>query len=176
LLVTVSAVLIFAGGVITAAPPDVRLALPYRISAENGRALDPPGAALAAWTRSNLDRGSRFGADQSNARLLLAQGQVAFAGSSPNVEHVILYPTFTPSMYSVVTEHRLRYLVMDQRQVRDDRTVGYFFASDRAARAGIFPRTWYEKLDRQPGVSRVFDSGDRAIYDVSRLRYDPNTP
>jgi hypothetical protein len=107
---------------------------------------------------------------------LLAQGQFAFAGSSPNINDVILYPIFTPSMHSVVTGQRVRYLVMDRRRIRDDRTVGYFFASDRAARAGIFPRTWYEKLDRQPGVSKVFDSGDLDIYDVSRLRYDPNAP
>lgn len=174
-LLVAAAVVVFAGGIITAVPPDVRLALPYRIMAQ-GRVLEPPGAAAAAWTRSNLDRGSRFGADQSSARQLLAQGQVAFVGSSPNVHDVILYPTFTPSMYSVVTAYRLRYLVMDRRVVRDDRTVGYFFASDRAARAGIFPRTWYAKFDRQPGVSRVFDSGDLAIYDLSRFRYDPDTP
>jgi hypothetical protein len=175
-LVTGAAVLIFAGGVITAAPSDVRLALPYRVTAEDGRVLEPPGVTAAAWTRSNLDDGSRFGADQSNARLLLAQGQFAFTGSSPNVEHVILHPIFTPGMYTIVTVQGLRYVVMDRRQIRDDRTVGYFFASDRAARAGIFPRTWYQKFDRQPGVSKVLDSGDLAIYDVSRLRYDPNTP
>jgi hypothetical protein len=175
-LVTGGAVLIFAGGIITATPPDVRLALPYRISAEDGRALDPPGAAAAAWTTSNLGRDWRFGADESNARFLLAQRQVAFAGSSPNVNDVILHATFTPGMYSLVGDYRLRYIVMDRRRIRDDRTVGYFFTSDRAARAGIFPRTWHAKFDRQAGVSKVLDSGDLAIYDVSRLRYDPNTP
>jgi hypothetical protein len=175
LLVAGAAVVVFAGGVITAAPPDVRLALPYRIIAE-GHVLEPSGARAAAWTSSNLGRGARFGADQANARLLVAHGQVAFAGSSPNVDEVILYPIFTPSMYSVVAENRLRYIVMDRRRIRDDRTVGYFFASPRATRAGIYPRTWYEKFDRQPGVSRVFDSGDLVIYDVGRMRYDPDTP
>lgn len=174
-LVSAAAVVIFAGGMITALPPDVRLALPYRITAEDGRVLEPPGAAAAAWARKNAP-GSRFGADESNARQLLAQGQIAFAGSSPNVSDVIGFATLTPPMVTVLTENRLRYVVMDRRRIRNEKTVGYFFASDRAARAGILPRTWYAKFDRQPGVSRVFDSGDLAIYDVSRLRYDPETP
>ena len=174
-IVTAAAVVIFAGGIITALPPDVRLAQPYRITAEDGRVLEPPGAAAAAWARE-MASGSRFGGDESNARQLLAQGQLAFVGSSPNVSEVIQHPTLTPLMVTVLTENRLRYVVMDRRRIRDEKTVGYFFASDRAARAGIFPRTWYAKFDRQPGVSRVFDSGDLAIYDVSRLRYDPDTP
>jgi hypothetical protein len=174
-LLAAAAVVVFAGGIITAVPPDVRLALPYRIAAEDGRVLEPPGAAAAAWARE-MASGSRFGADESNARQLLAHGQIALAGSSPNVFDVLQYPNLTPLMVSVLTENRLRYVVMDRRRIREDKTVGYFFASDRAARAGIFPRTWYTKFDRQPGVSRVFDSGDLAIYDLSRLRYDPETP
>jgi hypothetical protein len=168
-------VVIFAGGIITALPPDVRLAQPYRITAEDGRVLEPPGAAAAAWARKNAP-GSRFAADESNARQLLAQGQIAIAGSSPNVFDVIQFPNLTPLMVRVLTENRLRHVVMDRRRIRDEKTVGYFFASARAARAGILPRTWYAKFDRQPGVSRVFDSGDLAIYDLSRLRYDPETP
>ena len=65
---------------------------------------------------------------------------------------------------------------MDRRRVRDNTSVAYFFASRRSKRLGFYPREWYEKLDRQPGVSRIFDSGDIVIYSIHRLRYDSKLP
>jgi len=173
--VTGAAAVIFAGGVIAGSPADARTALPYRITAQ-GSVLEPQGAAAARWAKENTDAGSRFAADQSNARLFIAQGRFAYAGSSPNVQDVISFSLLDPFMVDVLKTGRIRYVVMDRRYIRDDRTVGYFFTSPRAKRSGIYPWTWYEKFERQRGVSKLFDSGDIAIYDLKGLRYDPKAP
>jgi hypothetical protein len=173
--VTGAAAIIFAGGVIVSWPADARTALPYRISAQ-GSALEPQGAAAARWAKENADAGTRFATDQSNSRLFVAQGLLAYTGSSPNVQDVISFSLLDPFMVDVLKTGRIRYVVMDRRYIRDDRTVGYFFTSPRAKRSGIYPWTWYEKFERQRGVSKLFDSGDIAIYDVEGLRYDPKAP
>jgi hypothetical protein len=174
LLASASALLV-AGGITAGWPYDLRLGLPYRV-AVNEHVLEPEGSAAADWTVSKLGSGQRIGADESNARLLIIRRQNPLAGSSPNVGEVILYPDLTPAMVDVLTGNDIRYVVMDRRRVRDDKAVGYFFTSGRAERAGLLPTTWTSKFDRQPGVSRIYDSGDVAIYDVGGLRYDPEFP
>lgn len=174
-LVAGAVALLVAGGIIAGWPYDLRLALPYRIAA-NGEVLEPQGARAADWSVSALGTGVRIGADESNARLLLVRGQSPLTGSNPNVGEVILYARLTQGMVNVLTRNDIRYLVMDRRRVRDDKAVGYFFTSLREKRAGVFPTAWTSKFDRQPGVSRIYDSGDLAIYDIGGLRFDPEFP
>jgi hypothetical protein len=64
--------------------------------------------------------------------------------------------------------------VMDRRRIADDQMYGNYFTSRPAERAGLYPASSYEKFERQPGVSKVYDSGDIAIYDLNRFRYDPD--
>jgi hypothetical protein len=173
-LVGASAVLV-AGGITAGWPYDLRLGLPYRVAVEE-HVLEPQGSTAADWTVSHLGSGQRIGADESNARLLITRRQTPLVGSSPNVGDVILYPVLTPYMVDVLTANDIRYVVMDRRRVRDDKAVGYFFTSRRAEQAGHFPTTWTSKFDRQRGVSRIYDSGDLAIYDVGGLRFDPDFP
>lgn len=173
-LVSASALLV-AGGIAAGWPYDLRLGLPYRI-AVNEHVLEPQGFTAADWTVSKLGPGQRIGADESNARLLIVRRQTPLTGSSPNVGEVIQYPALTTSMVDVLTGNDIRYVVMDRRRVRDDKAVAYFFKSRRAEQAGLFPTTWTSKFDRQPGVSRIYDSGDLAIYDVGGLRFDPEFP
>jgi hypothetical protein len=175
LVVVAGAVVVFAGGVAAGWPYDIRLGLPYRISVD-GRALEPQGAIVARWARSNLGAGRRFVADDSNARLLLWQDQLAAADNFPASREVIRNPTLDPWMVDLLEQSRIDYLLMDRRIARNDKAVGYFFTSQRAKRLGLYPRSWYEKLDRQPGVSRIFDSGDIVVYSIKRLRYEPELP
>jgi hypothetical protein len=174
LLVGASALLV-AGGIAAGWPYDLRLGLPYRIEVKE-QVLEPQGATAADWTVSRLGSGQRIGADESNARRLIVRGQTPLTGTSPNIGEIILYPGLTPDMVDVLTGNDIRYIVMDRRRVRDDKAVGYFFTSGRAERAGLFPTTWTSKFDRQPGVSRIYDSGDLAIYDIGGLRFDPEFP
>jgi hypothetical protein len=164
------AVLLFAGGVVAAVPPDLRLSLPYRISVE-GRILEPQGVTAARWATAHLGDNRRILADQSNARLLLTERQFPIAGGAPNKEALLLEDILAPWMVEILHEERVEFVVMDRRRIREDRLAAYFFASERATRAGRYQAAWAEKLDRQPGTSRLFDSGDIAIYDVRRLRY-----
>lgn len=173
-LVSASALLV-AGGIAAGWPYDLRLGLPYRIAVKE-HVLEPQGSAAADWTVSRLGSGQRIGADESNARLLIVRRQIPLTGSSPNIGEVILYPGLTPEMVDVLMGNDIRYIVMDRRRVRDDKAVAYFFTSRRAEAAGLLPSAWTSKFDRQPGVSRIYDSGDLAIYDIGGLRFDPEFP
>jgi hypothetical protein len=164
------AVLVFAGGVVAALPPDLRLSLPYRISVED-RVLEPQGAAAARWARAHLGENRRILTDESNGRLLLTEGQLPIAGGAPNKDGVLVDDILAPWMVKILREERADFVLMDRRRIRQDRLVAYYFASERATRAGRYQAAWAEKLDRQPGTSRLFDSGDIAIYDIRRLRY-----
>lgn len=171
ILLVGGAVLVFSGGVVAALPPDLRLGLPYRISVED-RILEPQGSAVARWTRTYLGEGRRIVTDESNGRLLIAEGQFAIAGGAPNKDDVIRDDVLAPWMLEILHDERADYVLMDRRQIREDRLAAYFFASERAARAGLYQRAWSEKFERQPGISRLLDSGDIAIYDLQLLRYE----
>jgi hypothetical protein len=175
IVVAAAAVLLVAGGVIAGWPRELRLALPYKVEA-NGRSVEPQGVLAARWSSSALGTGRRFVADPANARLQLAQGQLAFEGGSPDLNDIIRYALLDPWMVDRLQRTRARFLLMDRRRIRDNQSLANYFASAEAARAGFFPRSWYQKFDRQQGVSRVFDSGDIQIYDVSQFRYDPDFP
>jgi hypothetical protein len=175
ILVAAAAVLLVGGGVIAGWPRELRLSLPFRVTVD-GRVLQPQGVTAARWSRAELGSGRHFMADGSNARLQLAQGQFAVAGGSPNLNDVIREQQLLPWMVDLLKEYEVRYIVMDRRRIRENQAFGYFFTSPEAERLGLFPRPWYDKFDRQPGASRIFDSGDIAIYDFGRLRYDPDLP
>lgn len=174
-VVTGVVVIVFAGGVIAGWPRDLRLGLPYRVVA-GSRVLEPQGAAAARWSRSRLGAGRRFAADESNARLLMARGQFAFAGRTFSLDEMLEEERLAPWMVDVLRDLRVRYVAVDRRRIRTDRLAAYFFSSPRAAGAGLFHRASYEKFIRQPGVSKIFDGGDIAIYDLRGLRYDPDFP
>lgn len=173
LAVGAAAALIFAGGVMAGWPRDLRLAQAYRIDV-HGTALEPQGTTAARWAAtSKLGTGRRFVADPSNARLMLAQGVEAFAGTRPPFNEILRHATLDPWMVELLTNTRVSYVIMDRRQPRDDPGVNYFFTSRRHE---LYPPEEYEKLERQPGVSRLFDSGDVVIYSIRRLRYDSKRP
>ena len=65
----------------------------------------------------------------------------------------------------------IRYVLVDRRRVSEDALAGYFFTTD------ISPPSWsrvfgprsVHKFDRQPAVSRLYDSGNIVVYDVRGL-------
>ena len=166
-----AAALLLAGGIIAGWPTDLRLSLPYRVDAA-GRVLEPQGTTAARWSTSNLGTGRNFLADPSNARLLLWQGEIAYAGGNPNLNDILRQPLLASWMVDQLREKQVRFLVMDRRRISQNQTFGNYFFSPRAARLGLYSAAAYAKFDRQPGISKVYDSGNVSIYDLSEFDYD----
>jgi hypothetical protein len=164
------ATLVFAGGVVAALPPDLRLSLPYRISVQD-RVLEPQGVVAARWARAHLGQDRRILADESNARLLLSEGQHPLAGGAPNKDDVLVDDILAPWMVKILREERVEFVLMDRRRIRQDRLAAYYFDSARARRAGRYQVAFAVKFERQPGTSRVFDSGDITIFDVRQVPF-----
>jgi len=166
-----AAALLLAGGIIAGWPTDLRLSLPYRVDVA-GRVLEPQGTTAARWSTSNLGTGRNFVADPSNARLQLWQGEIAYAGGNPNLNDILRQPLLASWMVDQLREKQVRFLVMDRRRISQNQTFGNYFFSPRAARLGLYSAAAYAKFDRQPGISKVYDSGNVSIYDLSEFEYD----
>lgn len=166
--------LLVAGGLVAGWPRDLRLSLPYRIEA-NGETLEPQGTTAARWSSGHLGTGRHILADPSNARLALAEREVAFAGGNPNLNDIFRNNALDPWMVAEIERIGARYVVVDRRRIADDHMFGNYFTSGPAERAGFYPTSSYEKFERQPGVSKIYDSGNIALYDLIRLRYDPES-
>ena len=166
-----AAALLLAGGIIAGWPTDLRLSLPYRVDAA-GRVLEPQGSTAARWSRSNLGTGRNFVADPSNARLQLWQGEIAYAGGNPNLNDILRQPLLASWMVDQLREKQVRFLVVDRRRISQNQTFGNYFFSPRAARLGLYSAAAYAKFDRQPGMSKVYDSGNVSIYDLREFEYD----
>jgi hypothetical protein len=76
-----------------------------------------------------------------------------------------------PWQIALLRKHQIRYVLVDRRFVSEDAMAGYFFAtatSPAIRRLLYFPSS-YRKFDLPRRTSRIFDSGDIAVYDVKRL-------
>lgn len=162
---------LLGGGVVLGWSSDLVLAKTFEISA-GGATLRPEGVVAAQWAGKALGPGHRFAADASNARLLGAYaGEFAIAGTNPDVQAVIRDPRLDGWHVRLLRQYRIPYVLVDRRRVSEDPLAGYFFTTDSSPRAWLltFDRKSVEKFDRQPAASRLFDSGDIVIYNVSRV-------
>ena len=170
--VTLAAVVIFAGGVALGWRADIRLAQTVRVAVE-GRVIEPPGLTAARWSRESLPRADHeaFGASGANSRLLLVYGgHPVHTGGIGGADGAIELPKLEPWQLKLLRDKQVRYVLMDRRAIADDQLSGYFFPTR------ISPRRWSESISGEifgkfdvPTVSRIYDSGDVAIYDVARL-------
>jgi hypothetical protein len=159
------------GGMVTGWSSNIMLAQTTAV-ATSGVEIHPQGYAAAAWSRSILGPGRRFAADASNARLLAAYAdEFAIAGSNPDVQSVIREPKLEGWHVRLLRRLGIRYVLVDRRRVSEDALAGYFYTTD------ISPPSWsrvfgprsVHKFDRQPAVSRLYDSGNIVVYDVRGL-------
>jgi hypothetical protein len=162
---------IFCGGAIAGWPPNLRLSLPYRVSA-GSRLIEPAGLTLAQFAGAQLGHDQRFAASESDARLLLLYArEFPLSGSKASVE-TILTSSFLPSweLPSLRRAH-VRYVAVDLRARSFDNAAGYFFR--RPFWAGdpdpLIPSGTASKFDRI-GASRIYDSGTILVYDLRSAR------
>ncbi len=164
--------ILLVGATLASWPPSVRLPLPNRV-AVGERVTVPQGFSAARWSREVLGEGRTFVADRSNGRLLLAQGgQTVYVARTPNARLLLEEPAIDELHIAVIRETGLEFVALDRRRASDDNMAGYFFDAPDAT--GAIDRRLRSleilaKYENEPGVSRLLDTGNITIYDVSGL-------
>jgi hypothetical protein len=168
--------IIFAGGVAVGWPPPwARMPGPY-LPAADTRSIDVQSLTAAEWMRVTLGPGNRLVTDRTN-RLLMgaygAQRPVTSYSDKLRTWQLFFAPSLGKEEYEILARGQLHYLVVDRRLSASLPATGAYF--ERSEVPGDFHRTPIDaaalsKFDRMTQVSRLFDSGDIAIYDIARLR------
>jgi len=168
------ATVVFLGGIIVGWPPSARQPGPY-LPAAGPRSIDAQGTALAFWARDHIRPGTRVFADGTNALLLGSYGRLhpvfGFISGRP-VATVLFSERFGDLERDIVRGDRMRYLVTDLRLSTALPIAGaYVEGSERGLYTNEDPlsRTALDKFAQVPELSRVYDSGDIAVYDAVRL-------
>jgi hypothetical protein len=163
------------GGVIVGLPGWARLPGPYLVSAD-GRSVESEGIAAAEWARDVLGAGNVMVADRVNSILMSTYGQQELVTTYETrlpLRRLYLVPEVGPVQRQIVRDGQIRYLVIDRRLSTGLPVVGHYY--DRGERrllgsqyVPLDPQL-LAKWDSQPEVSRIFDSGNIQLYDVSAL-------
>jgi hypothetical protein len=170
--VAVVMAVLLIGGVIVGLPGWGRLAGPYLVSAD-GRSVESQGIAAAEWTRDVLGPDNVMVADRVNSFLM-----ATFGGQEMITTYETRLPVRRlflgregPVAREIVAEGRIQYLVIDRRLSSGPPTIGYYFDRGERRLLGDASRALDPQLlgqwDGQGDVSRVFDSGDIQLYDVT---------
>lgn len=169
---------IFMGGVITGFPRWARLPGPYLASADS-RSVEIQGVEAARRVREILGSNNSFGADRINGLLMTsygAQAVVTGAYNNVNVPGVFLASELIPYEEEYeICEGEIRYLVVDYRFTKHLPALGFYYEDEETkdGHATALDPAVLAKFDHEDYLSRVFDSGDIAIYRVDTL---PCTP
>ena len=155
--------------------PWARLPGPYLVSAD-GRSVEQEGIAAATWALETLGPHNAIVADRVNRILMSAYGEqdiITTYETGLAVRRLYLSPEIGSVHHDIIRQGGIHYLVADQRLTTALPVVGHYF--DRGEEAVVGRRDspldplLLSKFDRLAGVSRVFDSGNIRIYDVSGL-------
>jgi hypothetical protein len=167
------AVVIFVGSNIGGQPRDARLPLPLRIETREGFVLEPEGYVVADWAARNLGPGAQIVADESNRRLLAVAGASAFDyghGRVWGAKYLLLNGTLSDLSYDIGRKYGIRYVLADRRKRSWDNIRGYYFNENRLTKNDLFPPSYKSKFQRLPGVQRLVDTGNIALFDVGGWR------
>jgi hypothetical protein len=171
---TVIGALLLYGGIAIGTPYWARLPGPYLVSADS-RSIEPEGVSAAGWTREFLGRGRRVGADRINQVLMLTYGDqrpITATADEVNLGPVFLSRRLTQYESSLLRRGEVDYLVVDYRLTRALPWLGFYYDDSEPGalrHKRPIPTAAFAKFDRTARVSRVFDSGDIAIFDVRKV-------
>lgn len=173
-VVAAVAAIVFRTGVIGGFPPFERLPGRYLVSAD-ARSIDPESIGAATWARQVLGPNNRVAADRINNLLFGSYGnqdEVWYQTDQVDVSPIFLSSVLGPEQLALIRQGQIRYLVVDTRLSTDLPQLGEYY-DDAEVAAGPHtspvPLADLTKFDHIPGVSRVFDSGNIRVYDVSGL-------
>lgn len=169
---TIWASVIFVGGSIAGWPPWARLPGSYLVAADS-RSIEAQGIQAAQWAGEHLDPEDRIAADRINTLLLATYGQLRPV--THQYDRFYVAPVFTSlalgaAEQGLIERINLRYLLVDNRLTTALPRVGVYFEAGEPGEGQytvpIHPAA-LAKFDHNQNISRLFDSGDIRIYDVS---------
>lgn len=166
--------ILVVGGVIVGLPRWARLPGPYLVSAD-GRSIEIEGITAAEWAREYLGEGNVIVADRVNRLIMANWGQQQIVSTYETrlpIRRLYLASEIGPGQHDIVRAAGIEYLVVDRRLSSAPPTVGHYF--DRGERRLIdndqpLDPQILAKWDRDPDVSRIYDSGNIQLYDVTAL-------
>jgi len=175
---TIWITIIFLGGSIAGWPPWARMPGPYMVSAD-AQSIEPQSISAAQWAGAHLDPQDRIAADRINTLLLATYGHlmpVTHQYDNIYISSIFFSDQIGPTELGLVRSVNLRYALVDDRLSTALPTVGvYFEAGEIGADQHTSPPSLavLSKFETIPNVSRLFDSGNIKIYDVSVLNDVP---
>jgi hypothetical protein len=166
--------LLLYGGIATGTAPWSRLPGPYLVAADL-RSIEPEGVSAASWAEEFLGPNNRVGADRVNQLLMLTYGNqrpVTSLADGVDPTPIFFSRRFTADDRRLLRLGGMDYLVVDYRLTRALPWLGYYydgFEPGAFKHRRPIPTAAYAKFDGTWRISRVFDSGDIAIFDVRRV-------
>jgi hypothetical protein len=163
---------LLVGAAFTGWGPPGRLPGPYLVAAD-ARSVDEQSLGAAVWARTLLGPNNSMAADLNGSLVLGSYGQqymVSVSNSHQDASQLFFAPDLGTAQRQIIRDAGIRYMVVDWRSIDSLPVAGFYFEHQEP---GAFQHTQpidraaLAKFDAAPGVSRVFDSGDLTIYDVS---------
>jgi hypothetical protein len=170
-MIAASVTIIFLGGIVAGSSPQTRLPQPYLPAAES-RSIDHQGIMAAAWAHDVLGPDNRMVGDRIQTNLMGAYGtqrMIVNLNDQVSVSGLFLRPELSEEDRSLISDMRIRYLVIDRRIAGARPILGYYVEKWEQLIYKYTPPIAIAVLDKYnsiPGVSRIFDSGDIVIYDL----------
>ena len=163
-------VILIFGGFIAGWPPKARLPRPY-VVAVGSQVVEPQGVSTSKWMLAFLGRDNRVAVDASNAKLIGAYGeQHPFTSRKHGIQAMFFSDNIGRTERNIIRKTGVRYVVVDRRLISWDHMVGYYFdpvTDGPNAEFELVEPAVYGKFDSHENVSKIFDSGNIFIYDVS---------
>jgi hypothetical protein len=167
-VVVVGALVAVTGSSVSGWPASAQLPRPFRVD-RAGAVVVPQGESAAAWSVATAPD-ARYVADDSTGRLLMTHGaRHVLSSRHPGVPELLKDATLPAWEQTFLRDQRIDRLVIDDRKLSNDNVIGYFFARP-GQRITRYPPGARTKIQNLPGVSKVYDSGDTVIYDISGWR------
>lgn len=141
-----------------------RLPGPHQVAGFE-RSVDPAGIAAAQWSLGALGPGNRFAADFGNYAVLGSYGD---QNPVRDVSYLYTSPAFTVADALQVQRQSVQYVLVDLRLSQALPASGQYFPVDPNAGKYRTPlaAAGLTKFAGLPGASRLYDSGDIAIYSI----------
>jgi hypothetical protein len=162
---------VFMGGTVISWRPDLRLPRAY-ITQAAGQQIQPEGVAVARVMRQLAGPNNSIPTDESNAMLLGLYGQqLSSSGTASGVRFMLLSRVLNADAINALNAVGAHYVLVDRRAQSGDHLIGiYPLAPDLAhAPSSFIDPAAVDKFNQDPSIDRVADSGNIAVFDVSRL-------
>lgn len=171
-----AATVTFLGSVVLGSgPASGQLPGPYQVSAD-ARSVDADNIAAAQWQAVGLPADSVVYGDRVSGLLAAADGgqrTVLHVSTGLDVSRLLLAPTFTTDDIALIKKAKLDYLIVDERLSTGLPHQQFYIESGEYGgqdRTRPVSAAALEKFAAVPGVTRVYDNGGLAVYDVRGLR------